>query len=308
MQQVPQIPKEMFQPASVDLSEAEKISRPSLSFWKDVLIRFRKNKLAVFGVFLLLLLVIMAIFGPMMTKYDYATNDLINANQPPSKEHWFGTDELGRDVFARTWIGARISLFIGISAALIDLFIGVLWGGIAGFRGGRTDEIMMRIADILYGVPYLLLVILLMVVMEQGLTTMIIAMTITGWINMARIVRGQVLQLKNQEYVLAARTLGASTSRIMFKHLIPNTMGPILVTMTLTVPTAIFTEAFLSYLGLGVPAPLASWGTMASDGLPALQYYPWRLFFPATFICLTIFAFNVIGDGLRDALDPRLRK
>jgi oligopeptide transport system permease protein len=308
MQQVPQIPKEMFQPARVDLSEAEKISRPSLSFWKDVLIRFRKNKLALFGVFLLLLLVFMAIFGPMMTKYDYATNDLINANQPPSKDHWFGTDELGRDVFARTWVGARISLFIGISAALIDLFIGVLWGGIAGFRGGRTDEIMMRFADILYGVPYLLLVILLMVVMEQGLTTMIIAMTITGWINMARIVRGQVLQLKNQEYVLAARTLGASTSRIMFKHLIPNTMGPILVTMTLTVPTAIFTEAFLSYLGLGVPAPLASWGTMASDGLPALQYYPWRLFFPATFICLTIFAFNVIGDGLRDALDPRLRK
>jgi oligopeptide transport system permease protein len=308
MQQVPQIPKEMFQPARVDLSEAEKISRPSLSFWKDVLIRFRKNKLALFGVFLLLLLVFMAIFGPTMTKYDYATNDLINANQPPSKDHWFGTDELGRDVFARTWVGARISLFIGISAALIDLFIGVLWGGIAGFRGGRTDEIMMRFADILYGVPYLLLVILLMVVMEQGLTTMIIAMTITGWINMARIVRGQVLQLKNQEYVLAARTLGASTSRIMFKHLIPNTMGPILVTMTLTVPTAIFTEAFLSYLGLGVPAPLASWGTMASDGLPALQYYPWRLFFPATFICLTIFAFNVIGDGLRDALDPRLRK
>jgi oligopeptide transport system permease protein len=160
----------------------------------------------------------------------------------------------------------------------------------------------------LYGVPYLLLVILLMVVLGQSLGTMILAMTITGWINMSRIVRGQVLSLKNQEYVLASRTLGASLTRIMGRHLIPNTMGPILVTMTLTVPSAIFTEAFLSYLGLGLTPPLASWGTMASDGLPAIKYYPWRLFFPATFICLTIFAFNVIGDGLRDALDPRLRK
>ncbi|MBA2874928.1 ABC transporter permease [Thermaerobacillus caldiproteolyticus] len=303
-----QIPKEMFQPAIADSREAEKISKPSLSFWKDVFIRFRKNKLAMFGLVLLILLVFMAIFGPHMTKYDYATNDLMNTNQPPSSKHWFGTDELGRDIFARTWYGARVSLFIGLSAALIDLFIGVLWGGIAGYRGGKTDEVMMRIADVLYGVPYLLLVILLMVILGQGLGTMILAMTITGWINMARIVRGQVLQLKNQEYVLAAQTLGASTSRIMFKHLIPNAMGSILVTMTLSVPTAIFTEAFLSYLGLGVPQPLASWGTMASDGVQALQYYPWRLFFPATFICLTIFAFNVVGDGLRDALDPRLRK
>ncbi|WP_110114583.1 ABC transporter permease [Bacillus sp. CGMCC 1.16541] len=303
-----QIPKNMFEPASIDAREAEKISKPSLSFWKDVTIRFRKNKLAMFGIVLLVLLVFMAIFGPMMTPYDYKTNDLMNANQPPSVDHWFGTDDLGRDMFTRTWEGARISLFIGISAALIDLFIGVLWGSIAGYRGGRTDEYMMRFADILWGVPYLLLVILLMVVLDQGLGTMILAMTITGWINMARIVRGQILQLKNQEYVLASQTLGASTSRILMKHLVPNAMGPILVTMTLTIPSAIFTESFLSYLGLGVPAPLASWGTMASDGLPALKYYPWRLFFPATFICLTIFAFNVIGDGLRDALDPRLRK
>ncbi|MFC3884395.1 ABC transporter permease [Bacillus songklensis] len=302
------ISKEMFQPATIDLKEAERISKPSLSFWKDVTMRFRENKLAMFGVVLLVLLVFMAIFGPMMTKFDYATNDLMSSNQAPSEKHWFGTDELGRDVFARTWVGARISLFIGLSAALIDLFIGVIWGSIAGYRGGRTDEAMMRFADILWGVPYLLLVILLMVVLDQGLGTMILAMTITGWINMARIVRGQVLQLKNQEYVLASQTLGADTKRILFKHLIPNAMGPILVTMTLTIPNAIFTEAFLSYLGLGVPAPLASWGTMASEGLPALQYYPWRLFFPATFICLTIFAFNVIGDGLRDALDPRLRK
>ncbi|UII57017.1 ABC transporter permease [Cytobacillus spongiae] len=289
-------------------SDAEKISRPSLSFWKDVSIRFRKNKLAMFGIVLLALLVFMAIFGPYMTEYDYKTNDLTNTNKAPSSEHWFGTDDLGRDVFTRVWEGARISLFIGVAAALIDFTIGVLWGGISGYKGGRVDELMMRFADILYGIPYLLLVILLMVVLGQGLGTMILAMTITGWINMSRIVRGQVLSLKGQEYVLAARTLGASTSRIMGRHLIPNTMGPILVTMTLTVPSAIFTEAFLSYLGLGLTPPLASWGTMASEGIPALRYYPWRIFFPATFICLTIFAFNVIGDGLRDALDPRLRK
>jgi oligopeptide transport system permease protein len=303
-----QISKEMFLPATADLNEAERISKPSLSFWKDVAIRFRKNKLAMFGLVLLVLLVIMAIFGPMISKYNYATNDLINSNQAPSAKHWFGTDDLGRDIFTRTWIGARISLFIGLSAAVIDLLIGVIWGSVAGYRGGKIDEAMMRFADVLWGVPYLLLVILLMVVMGQGLGTMILAMTITGWINMARIVRGQVLGLKSQEYVLAAQTLGADTKRILFKHLIPNAMGPILVTVTLTIPTAIFTESFLSYLGLGVPAPLASWGTMASEGLPALQYYPWRLFFPATFICLTIFAFNVVGDGLQDALDPKLRK
>ncbi|MDM5226583.1 ABC transporter permease [Cytobacillus sp. NJ13] len=303
-----QISKDKFKLVGTQLGEAEKISKPSLSFWKDVFIRFRKNKLAVFGLVLLGLLIFMAIFGPYMTPYDYASNDLSNKNQPPSSEHWFGTDDLGRDVFARTWEGARISIFIGVAAAVIDLIIGVLWGGIAGYKGGRTDEGMMRFADILYGVPYLLLVILLMVVLGQGLSTMIIAMSITGWINMSRIVRGQVLSLKSQEYVLAAKTLGANTSRIMGKHLIPNSMGPILVTMTLTIPSAIFTEAFLSFIGLGLTPPIASWGTMANDGLPAMRYYPWRLFFPATFICLTIFAFNVVGDGLRDALDPRMRK
>ncbi|MGJ7919589.1 ABC transporter permease [Neobacillus sp. LXY-4] len=303
-----QISKEKFQIVGNTDSDIEKISKPSLSFWKDVTIRFRKNKLAMLGVVLLIILVFMAIFGPYMTGYDYATNDLTNTNKPPSADHWFGTDDLGRDVFTRVWEGARISLFIGVAAALVDFTIGVFWGGFSGYKGGRIDEFMMRIADILYGVPYLLLVILLMVVLGQSLGTMILAMTITGWINMARIVRGQVLSLKEQEYVLAARTLGASLPRIMSRHLIPNTMGPILVTMTLTVPSAIFTEAFLSYLGLGLTPPLASWGTMASDALPALKYYPWRLFFPATFISLTIFAFNVIGDGLRDALDPRLRK
>lgn len=303
-----EISKDKFEIVGNSSIESEKISKASLSFWKDVFTRFKKNKLAVFGLVILILLIVMAFIGPLLTPYNYYENDLTKTNQPPSAEHYFGTDELGRDMFERIWYGAKISLFIGIAAAFIDLVIGVIWGGIAGYKGGKTDEAMMRIADVLYGIPYLLLVILLMVVLGQGIWTMILAMSITGWINMARMVRGQVLSLKSQEYILASRTLGAGVSRIMGKHLIPNAMGPILVTLTLTVPNAIFTEAFLSYLGLGLTPPLASWGTMANDGIGAMQYYPWRLFFPAMFICLTIFAFNVIGDGIRDALDPRLRK
>jgi oligopeptide transport system permease protein len=210
-------------------------------------------------------------------------------------------------MFIRICYGARISLFVGIMAALIDLIIGVLWGGVAAFAGGKVDNLLMRICDILHAVPHLLMVVMLMVVMRPGIIPIIIALTITGWINMARIVRGQIFQLKEREYILAAVALGASKGRILFKHLIPNAIGPIIVTMTLTIPMAIFTEAFLSFLGLGVQVPMASWGTMASDGLPAMRYYPWRLLFPACFMSVTMLAFNLLGDALRDALDPKLR-
>ncbi|MFJ7934104.1 ABC transporter permease [Sporosarcina sp. NPDC096371] len=303
-----QLKKSDFEALEVDHAEAEKIVGRSTSYWKDAWRRFRKNKLAVLGVIVIILLAIMAFIGTPISGESYDKTNLMNANKSPTLDHWFGTDNLGRDVFARTWYGAKISLFIGLMASLIDLVIGVIWGAVAGFFGGKVDEYLMRIADILYGVPYLLVVILLMVIMPKGLWTMIIAMTITGWISMARIVRGQVMQLKSEEYILASSSLGASNFRLLFKHLIPNTFGPILVTLTLTIPTAIFTEAFLSYLGLGVPAPQASWGTMSNDALSAFQYYPYQLFFPAFFICLTILAFNVIGDGLRDALDPKERK
>jgi len=303
-----ELTQEDFTPITYEQDQAEKIVGESTSYWKDAWRRFRQNKLAIAGVIIIILLGLMALIGPHLTEYNYRDNDLMNANQSPSAEHWFGTDNLGRDMFARTWEGAKISLFIGLTAAFIDLIIGVIWGSVSGYIGGRVDEILMRIADILSALPYLLVVILLMVVLPQGLWTLIIAMTITGWINMARIVRGEVMRLKTEEYVLAAKSLGASTVRIIAKHLIPNMLGPILVTLTLTVPTAIFTEAFLSFLGLGVPAPLASWGTMTSDGLQALRYYPYQLFFPAFFISLTMLAFNVVGDGLRDALDPKDRR
>ena len=285
------VTKEQFKVVGTREEDTEKISKPSLSFWKDVFMRFRKNKLAMVGIVVLILLIFMAIFGPYMTGYDYTTNDLTSKNQPPSSEHWFGTDDLGRDVFTRTWEGARISISIGLAAALIDLTIGVFWGGIAGYKGGRIDEYMMRIADVLAGIPYLLLVILLMVVLGSSVGTMILAMSITGWVNMARIVRGQVLSLKNQEYVLASRTLGANTSRIMSKHLIPNSMGPILVTMTLTVPSAIFTEAFLSFLGLGLTPPIASWGTMTSDALTSIKIFSMAFIFPCNVYLLNHLCF-----------------
>lgn len=303
-----QLTKEHFEPIAVDLKQAESIKRPSLSFWADVWRRLKMNKVAMASLVFILILVACAIFIPIFSSNDYYTTDLAGKNKKPSAEHWFGTDDLGRDVFVRVWYGARISLEVGFAAAFIDLIIGVIWGGLAGFYGGRIDEIMMRIAGILYAIPYLLVVILLMVVLEPGVGTIIIALTITGWIGMARIVRGQILQLKAQEFVLAARSLGADNNRLIFKHLIPNSLGPIIVTLSLTVPTAIFAESFLSFIGLGVSAPVASWGTMSNEGLSAMKYYPWRLMFPALFISITMLAFNLLGDGLRDAVDPRLRK
>jgi oligopeptide transport system permease protein len=299
---------DLFTPRGPLSEDKELLARPRLSFWADAWRRFKHSKTAMTGLGILCLITGFAIIGPWLTPYTYYTTELAAKNQSPSAMHWFGTDDLGRDLFTRTWYGARISLFVGISAAVVDLLIGVLWGSIAAFAGGKIDETLMRVADILYSLPYMLVVIILMVVLGSGLIPIIIAMTIIGWITMARIVRGQILQLKNLEYILAARALGASFSRILFRHLIPNAMGPIIITMTLTVPAAIFTEAFLSFLGLGIQAPLASWGTMASDGLPAMQYYPWRLFFPAFFISITMFGFNLVGDGLRDSLDPRLRR
>jgi oligopeptide transport system permease protein len=299
---------DLFLPMEQDYSSSEEILHPSLSFWEDAWRRLKLNRVAMSGLFVLILLTLFAIIGPILSSHPYYETNLALKNHSPSKEFWFGTDDLGRDMLTRTCCGARISLFVGVSAALIDLVIGVLWGGIAALAGGKIDNLLMRIADIFYAIPYLLVVIMLMVVMGSGLFPILIALTITGWIGMARIVRGQLLQLNEQEYILAAIALGAGYRRILFKHLIPNAMGPIIVTMTLTVPIAIFTEAFLSFLGLGVQAPMASWGTMASDGLPAMRYYPWRLFFPAFFISITMLAFNLLGDGLRDAFDPKLRK
>lgn len=303
-----QLTPEDFKKIGPDEKQSEIIQRESLSSWRDSWERLRKNKLAMTGLVIMILIVIMAIIGPMISNYDYETNDLMNTNAPPSAEHWFGTDDLGRDVFVRTWMGARISLTVGLAAAAIDLMIGVIYGGIMGYFGGRVDEFMNKFAEILYSIPYLLVTILLLVVFEPSLGTIILALTITGWINMSWIVRGEIMQLKSREFVLASRSMGAGAPRLLFRHLIPNAMGPIIVTLTLSVPSAIFSEAFLSFLGLGVQAPVASWGSMINDALSGWMYYPWRMLFPALFISLTMLAFNIFGDGLRDALDPKLKK
>lgn len=267
--------------------------------------RFRQNSLAMLGFFLLTLVACLAIIGPWISGHTYYDIQLELKNLPPSSQFWFGTDDLGRDLFTRVWIGARISLSIGLAAALLDLAIGMLWGGIAGLSGGFVDTLMMRIADILYSLPYLLVAILLLVLMGPGIPSLLTAMTAIGWITMARIVRGQTLQLKTEEFVLAAQALGAGFGRTLAIHILPNAAGPIIVTLTFTIPGAIFTEAFLSFLGLGVAAPLSSLGTLVSEGLPALQYYPWRLFFPGLALSITLLAFNLIGEGLRDVFDIR---
>lgn len=263
------------------------------------------SKLALVGIFILMCIAFLAIVGPLVSGYSYDQINLQEKNLSPNVNHWFGTDDLGRDLFTRVWYGARISLSVGICAAIIDILVGVLWGCTAGYLGGKLEEVMMRFADILYSLPYLLIVIVLSLVLGSNFFSIIAAITILGWITMARIVRAQVKQLKNQEFIQAAVTMGASFPRILFHHLIPNLMSPIIVTMTATIPAAIFTEAFLSFMGLGIQAPMASWGSMAQDALPAVSYYPWRLFFPAGAISLTMFAFNLIGDGLENAFDQR---
>jgi oligopeptide transport system permease protein len=270
-----------------------------LTPWKSL----KMNTLALTGLLLFLPILLLLLFGPSLSGYSYEGQQLAFKNHPPSLQYWFGTDDLGRDIFTRICYGARISLAVGLLAAFIDLIIGILWGGIAGLVGGRCDEIMMRCADTLYSLPYLLVVILLTVLLGNGLFSILIAITLTGWITMARIVRGQILLLKEVDYAMAARALGASSTRLLFRHLLPNAQGPILAVLTLTIPSAIFSEAFLSFIGLGIQAPLASWGTMANEGLPALQFYPWRLFFPAFFISLTMLAFNLIGEGVKSAFE-----
>jgi oligopeptide transport system permease protein len=298
----------MFKPVEKDIEGAEAIVRPSVTYWQDAWRRLKQNRLAMIGLWVIVIITLIAVFGPMLSPYSYSDQSLFDQNMYVSKEHWLGTDDLGRDLLTRIMYGARISLTVGFLASLINLTVGVVYGGVSGYYGGHIDNIMMRIVEILSGIPLLLYVILLMVVLKPGLQNILIALGLVYWLGMARIVRGQILSLKEQDYVLAARTIGADNSRIIYKHLIPNAMGPIIVTATLNIPQAIFTEAFLSFIGLGVNAPMASWGVLANDALPSFRSYPWQLFFPAIAISITMLAFNFLGDGLRDALDPKQRK
>lgn len=298
----------LFEPVSAEEKTKAEFIRPSMTYWQDAWQRLKKDKVAMFGLFIILFICAMAVFGPMFSQYAYDEQDFMVSNEFPSWEHLFGTDMFGRDLFVRVMYGARISLAVGLMSSLINLTIGVIYGSISGFAGGRTDDVMMRIVDTIRSIPTMIYVILLMVVVGPGLKSIFITLGISYWTNMARIVRSEVMRIKNEEFVLAARTIGASTTRMLLRHLIPNAMGPILVTLTFCIPQAIFAEAFLSFVGLGVNAPMASWGMLSSDAMGALIIYPYQLFFPALAISVTILAFNFFGDGLRDALDPRLRK
>lgn len=298
-----------------DPTAMETISRPSISFWKDALTRLFKSKVALVCFILLLILILGAIFIPIFCPFNYAQQNVAYANQPPMwiddithNLHIFGTDTLGRDIWVRIWMGARVSLTVAFAVTLIDCLIGCIYGGISGYFGGGIDNVMMRILEIIGGIPYLIIVMLLLVVLPRGLVTIIIAYSITGWTGMARLVRGQVLGLRKQEFIVAAESMGAKPWSIIVRHIIPNLSSLIVVNVTLDIPNVIFTEAFLSMLGLGIAPPQSSWGILAYDGISVFQIYPTQLFFPALFISITMLAFNLLGDQMRDAFDPKLRR
>jgi oligopeptide transport system permease protein len=334
------ISKELFKPANIDVSKSEEISKPSLNYWQDAWLRVKKNKAAIVSMVVLVLLTIIALVGPFLNEYDYKEQNAKHSNLPPKVQglenvswlpfdgtltkrngevydayelkgaeeyYWFGTDSLGRDIFTRVWKGTQVSLYIALLAAFIDMVIGVAYGAISGYFGGRVDNVMQRIIEVLVGIPNLVVVILMIIVLEPGILSITIALTITGWVGMARVVRGQVLKFKNQEFILASRTLGANHSKIIMKHLLPNLVGVIIINTMFTIPSAIFFEAFLSFIGLGLQAPLASLGTLIDEGFRSLRLYPYQMIFPAIVISLIMICFNMIADGLRDALDPKMR-
>ena len=275
------------------------------SLFKDALIRLTRNKLSLFSLIYIVSLVVMALITPFVAPFDYAYQDLSLGASAPSADHLLGTDTLGRDLLTRMMYGSRISLMVGFLATSVALVIGVIWGTVAGFSGGKTDAIMMRIVDTLYGIPFIILIILLMVIFGRNLILLFLAIGAVEWLTMARIVRSQVLNLSKQEFILSAEAMGVSKISIVFRHLIPNAMGHVIVYATLTVPQIMLLEAFLSFLGLGVQPPLSSWGLLIRDGAVSMEEYWWLLIFPSLAFSLTLFSLNFIGDGLRDAIDPR---
>jgi oligopeptide transport system permease protein len=281
------------------------MSNQESSLLKDALLRLTTNKLSLFSLIYIFILVFVALITPFIAPYDYAYQDLALGASPPSSDHLLGTDTLGRDLLTRMMYGSRISLMVGFLATSVALIIGVIWGTMAGFSGGKTDAIMMRIVDTLYGIPFIILIILLMVIFGRNLVLLFLAIGAVEWLTMARIVRSQVLNLSRQEFILSAEAMGVSKLSIIFRHLIPNAMGPVIVYATLTVPQIMLLESFLSFLGLGVQPPLSSWGLLIRDGAVSMEEYWWLLIFPSLAFSLTLFSLNFIGDGLRDAIDPR---
>ena len=276
------------------------------SLWSDAWRRLLANKAAVAGGLVLLILIVLAIFAPWIAPHSYSYQNLDLGAQPPSAEFLLGTDTLGRDLFSRILYGARVSLLVGFVATTVALVIGVSWGIVAGYFGGRVDSVMMRIVDVLYGLPFIIFIILLMVIFGRNIWLLFAAIGAVEWLTMARIVRGQVLTIKNQEYVLAAQAMGVSNMQMFRKHIFPNILGPIAVYATLTIPQVMLLEAFLSFLGLGIQPPMSSWGTLIRYGVESMEEYSWLLIYPGLTFTITLFALNFFGDGLRDALDPKI--
>lgn len=291
----------MTTPTITEVAAAEK----GTSLWKDAWIRLRKNKLAVFGLVVLILFIVISLLTPWIAPYSYETQNLQLGASPPSAEHWLGTDIFGRDLLTMIMYGGRISLAVGFVATAVALLIGITWGAIAGYAGGRVDAVMMRLVDILYALPFMIFIVLLMVVFGRNLLLLFLAIGAVEWLTMARIMRGQVQSLRQQEFVEAAISLGLSPAAIIRKHLIPNALGPVIVYTTLTIPSVMLLEAFLSFLGLGIQPPQTSWGLLISYGAETMEEFPWLLIFPGAALTLTLFALNFLGDGLRDALDVR---
>ena len=291
------------------------------SLWRDAWLRLRKNRLAVFGAVLLGVVIVLAVAGPWFCTYTYYEQDTELGACGPSFKHWLGTDPLGRDLLVRVFFGGRVSLLVGLTATLVSLIIGVFYGAVAGFMGGRLDGFMMRIVDILYALPFTILVIILMVFFGQTLTEvfpnigaqlnvalLFVAIGAVQWLTMARIVRSQVLSLREKEFIEATLVMGLRRRQVLAGHLIPNALGPIIVYATLTVPNVMLIEAFLSFLGLGVQPPMSSWGLLIKEGVETMEEFPWLLVFPSIALSVTLFSLNFLGDGLRDALDPRVSK
>lgn len=300
--------EDLFERIGTEGLSGEELGAKSLTYWADVWRRFKANKLAIFGLILLIAIILLLFLGPTISGKDYQYINADIKNQGPSAEHWFGTDDMGRDLFTRVCVGGRISIYIGLCCTAVMFVIGALTGALAGLKGGMVDDIIMRLCELIGNLPYLIIVTILSMVMGRSLFSLVFAMSLTAWVGTARMVRGQILQIKEQDYVQAAKALGASTGRIIIKHLLPNTLGIIMVDITMSIPGFVFSEAFLSYIGLGVRPPETSWGALASAGQQQLMFYPHQLFFPCLMIVLTMLSFHLIGDGLSDALDPKLRK
>jgi len=277
----------------------------SSTLWSDAIYRLTRNKAAMFGALILFILILCAALAPWIAPYSYSFQNLELGASPPSAAHILGTDVLGRDLLSRILYGARISLLVGFVATGVALVIGVSWGIIAGYAGGKVDSVMMRIVDVLYGLPFIIFIILLMVIFGRNLWLLFGAIGAVEWLTMARIVRGQVIGLKNQEFVMAAKAMGVSNLSMFRKHLLPNILGPIAVYATLTIPQVMLLEGFLSFLGLGIQPPMSSWGTLIKDGVESMEEYSWLLIYPGLTFTITLFALNFFGDGLRDALDPK---